>query len=247
MGNAANPLLDGHDLSTNIGYKDGGTGIANSLARAQGQVTKHSSQRILQSAYRDISSLCEKIGLPRLVQDRAKQLFKKVVDENLLKGKSQEGIISACIYIACRQEKVARTIKEISTLTRVPIKLVGRCFKLLQKNMDTAMNVINTDDYISRFCSHLNLAHDIAVAAKWVVQAASENGAMSGRSPISIAATAIFHVVNLSGLETPTLKQVSDVSGVGEPTIKGAYRDIEARMDEMIPPKFAVKKTATAV
>lgn len=79
--------------------------------------------RDLQAAYRDIGTMCDVISLPRSIVDTSKQLFKRVDEEKLLKGKSQDAIIAACIFIACRQGRVARTFKEIVALTNVPKKV----------------------------------------------------------------------------------------------------------------------------
>ena len=46
-----------------------------------------------------------------LLQDRANQLFKQVHEQKSLKGRSNDAIASACLYIACRQEGVPRTFK----------------------------------------------------------------------------------------------------------------------------------------
>ena len=40
-------------------------------------------------------------------------------EEKLLRGKGVESIIAACIYIACKEHHVARTFKEICSLTKV--------------------------------------------------------------------------------------------------------------------------------
>lgn len=53
-------------------------------------------------SFRDIGVLTERINLPRVVADRAKQLYKKVFDEDHAKGKPNDGIIAACIFIAVR-------------------------------------------------------------------------------------------------------------------------------------------------
>ena len=43
--------------------------------------------------------------------DRANALFKKVHDGKNLRGRSNDAIAAACLYIACRQESVPRTFK----------------------------------------------------------------------------------------------------------------------------------------
>jgi hypothetical protein len=69
-----------------------------------------------------------------------------VDDEKLLKGKSSDAIIAACIYIGCREQNLARTFKEICALTKVSKKEIGRCYKLLQPFFEIRMCVgVNLD------------------------------------------------------------------------------------------------------
>lgn len=44
-------------------------------------------------------------------KDRANEIYKKVEDQKPLKGRNQEAISAACLYIACRQENKPRTVK----------------------------------------------------------------------------------------------------------------------------------------
>lgn len=45
------------------------------------------------------------------LQDRTNNLFKQVYEQKSLKGRANDAIASACLYIACRQEGVPRTFK----------------------------------------------------------------------------------------------------------------------------------------
>ncbi|KAI3812477.1 hypothetical protein L1987_17187 [Smallanthus sonchifolius] len=45
------------------------------------------------------------------LQDRANEIFKKVEDQKSSRGRNQDAILAACLYIACRQEDKPRTVK----------------------------------------------------------------------------------------------------------------------------------------
>ena len=49
--------------------------------------------------------------LSLIKKDRANQLFKQVHVQKSLRGRSNDAIASACLYIACRQDGVPRTFK----------------------------------------------------------------------------------------------------------------------------------------
>ncbi|KAF9187279.1 transcription initiation factor IIB [Haplosporangium sp. Z 767] len=226
VGSAANPLLNGPQLDTVISQKDGGSGAARELNRTHGRVTAVKGERNLLQAYKDISAMSEAIGLPKLITDIAKQLFKRVEDEKLLRGKPNESIIAACIFIACRQEGVPRTFKEICTLTQVPKKEIGRCFKVLNEAFhETKVQTMTSENLMARFCSNLRQTMEVQKAAVELTKKARDIGTLAGKSPVSIAAACIYMASNLYNQARP-MKDISQVCGVSEVTIKNAYKHL---------------------
>ena len=133
VGDAANPLLNGSQLQTNISFADGANSRSRELHRAQNKATHDKGTKSLLTAYKEVGALCDAIGIPKNVSDTAKHLFKMVHDAGAFRGKSQETIIAGCIFIACRQCKVDRTFREIFALTKVTKAEIGRIFKALEK------------------------------------------------------------------------------------------------------------------
>ena len=132
VGDGANPLLNGSQLSTSIAFGDKGSNRSRDLYRAQNKSTHDKSTKSLLSAYKDIGALCDSMSVPANVTDTAKHLFKMVNDAGALKGKSQEAVVAGCVFIACRQCNAGRTFREIYNITKVPKAEIGRIFKRLQ-------------------------------------------------------------------------------------------------------------------
>jgi transcription initiation factor TFIIB len=110
VGAAENPLLGGGDLSTGVGHlpHGGDQGLVHII---QHRTASGTSDRSLVHGLKEISQMADRINLPRKIVDRANVLFKQVDSEKHLKGRSNDAIASACLYIACRQEQVPRTFK----------------------------------------------------------------------------------------------------------------------------------------
>ncbi|KAI9317225.1 cyclin-like protein [Dichotomocladium elegans] len=233
VGAAADPLLDGNQLDTVISRRDGGTGAAKDLNKVHGRATAVKGERNLVQAYKEISAMCDSISLSKIVSDTAKQLYKRVEDEKLLRGKSSDAIIAACIFIACRQEKVGRTFREICALTRVPKKEIGRCYKSLQNKLLTNPTIMHSEDLMSRFCSNLQLPNYVQKAGMDLVKRAKELGTLAGKSPISVAAACIYLVSYL--FRTPkSTRDIANVAGVSEVTIKSAYKSLYNERTKLI-------------
>merc|ERR1719187_2913497 len=193
VGGAENPLLNGSDLSTIIGPSTGaGGGFDMGGSKYQNRRSMSSSDRALINAFREIGNMADKINLPKTITDRANVLFKQVHVTKALKGRSNDAIASACLYIACRQEGVPRTFKEICAVSKVSKKEIGRVFKLILKTLETSVELITTGDFMSRFCSNLALPNSLQKAAMHIARRAVELDLVPSRSPISVAAAAIY-------------------------------------------------------
>ncbi|MBZ3891675.1 Kynurenine--oxoglutarate transaminase 3 [Sciurus carolinensis] len=238
VGDSQNPLLSDGDLSTMIGK---GTGAASfdefGNSKYQNRRTMSSSDRAMMNAFKEITTMADRINLPRNIVDRTNNLFKQVYEQKSLKGRANDAIASACLYIACRQEGVPRTFKEICAVSRISKKEIGRCFKLILKALETSVDLITTGDFMSRFCSNLCLPKQVQMAATHIARKAVELDLVPGRSPISVAAAAIY-MASQASAEKRTQKEIGDIAGVADVTIRQSYRLIYPRAPDLFPPDF---------
>ncbi|KAI9501490.1 transcription initiation factor IIB [Coemansia spiralis] len=234
VGNAANPFLDGAQLDTVIARGgDNGSGLARNLNRTQGRTTAQRNERNLVQAYKEISALCDAYDMPRSIVDIAKQLYKKVEDDQLQRGKNNDAIIAACIFLACRQEGAPRTFKEICALTKVDRKDIGRTFKFLKSKLGTNTGTTSSDDLIARFCSNLNLGQEARIITRLLTQKAKDMENISGKNPVSIASACIYMASHLIG-DGRDAKAISEIAGIGEATIKTTYKILYVNRSELL-------------
>ncbi|CAG5119626.1 unnamed protein product [Candidula unifasciata] len=239
VGAAENPLFDGGDMSTMIATGTASEAMKDEFGKAlyKNRRAVSSSDRALITAYREIAQMADRLNLPKMLVDRASTLFKQVHDSKALKGRSNDAIVSACMYIACRQDGVPRTFKEICAVSKVSKKEIGRVFKLILKNLETNVNLITTGDFMSRFCSNLGLSPAIQKAATHIARKAVEMDLVPGRSPISVAAAAIYMASQASD-DKKTAKEIGDIAGVAEVTIRQSYKSMLPKALELFPQDF---------
>ena len=238
VGGSENPLLNGTDLTTVIGRGTGDASFDESgNAKYHNRRNMSSSDRALVTAFREISNMADRINLTKTITDRANMLFKQVHDGKTLKGRSNDAIASACLYIACRQEGVPRTFKEICAISKVSKKEIGRCFKLILKALETSVDLITTGDFMSRFCSNLGLPPVVQRAATHIARKAVELDIVPGRSPISVAAAAIY-MASQASIEKKNQKEIGDIAGVADVTIRQSYKLMLPRAAELFPEGF---------
>ena len=91
-----------------------------------------------------VTEMGQKLHLPETVLEKACLLFKPV------SGRSNEAVYAACLYMACRQERVPRTFKEICAVSTVSKKEIGRAYKQISR---VVVERVTPDDLVNRLCS----------------------------------------------------------------------------------------------
>ncbi|KAI9193683.1 cyclin-like protein [Polychytrium aggregatum] len=242
VGSAGDPIFGRPNQldATTIDRRDGGTGSARDLSRAHGKVTNLRGEQQMLQAFREIQSMCEGIGLSKIAVDSAKQFYKRVEDEKLLRGKTQEAIMASCIYIACREHKVNRTFREICALTKVSKKEIGRCYKAMHPLFDRPSE-IDHSPMIIRFSSFLGMGPEAVKNTHLIVDRANERGVLAGKSPISLVAAALYFTSSLSA-SPKTAKEIAEIAGCTEATLKNAYKVLYEDRNQLIIPEFKSTK-----
>ena len=92
------------------------------------------------------------------------------------KIRSSRSKILSSILIVPRQEGVPRTFKEIVAVSTVNKRDIGRCFKIILKSHeDTKVGLVDSGDFMSRFCGLLGLTREIQRAAMTIAKKAIFN------------------------------------------------------------------------
>lgn len=259
--------LDGvEDFSTEINFRDGQTGMAKRLNRAQRGV--HGAQRMehLNEGFRVIQELSDKMSLNKRLADTAKQIYMKVeagrVEKtiSLPKGpKSLLCLIGTCIYIAGKQQQGSgRSMKEISAVLGLGKMELANVWKAVWEFVKADMHEGNgfmdrpTDTHTEnsasielarRYCDILTLPLKIQECAAECIERCGfvEGGAIiDGRSPVSIAGGAIHFACILHGNSTSP-KQIMEIAQVSESTIRTIARLLGKLRDVLITPGMIEK------
>jgi transcription initiation factor TFIIB len=75
--------------------------------------TKSNQERNLKHALGEIDQMASTLGLPEHVRETAGVIYRRVLEEELLPGRSIEGMATAYLYGAARQAGVPRSLSEV--------------------------------------------------------------------------------------------------------------------------------------
>lgn len=218
-------------LTTNIGevsdiYRLGEKRIKkySRLKKWQERVST-SIERNLRLAMTELRKVASFLNLPNVVKEEASRIYNVVLQRGLVRGRSMEAVISACIYAACRTYNIPRTLDEIAATSDVERKEIGRTYRFITRKLSLEVNPSNPKDYISRFASVLHLSPKTQNDALKILKRAEASELTSGRGPAGIAAAALY-VAALLNLEKRTQREVADVAGITEVTIRNRYKEL---------------------
>jgi transcription initiation factor TFIIB len=182
-------------------------------------------ERNLMVALASIERISSNMSLPKNVREEAAVIYRKAAQRDLIRGRSIEGVVAASIYAAARQLGFPRAIEEIARASRVSRKEIGRNYRTLVRELKLALLPTTPQDYISRFCSELNLGPDVEQKALEILKQMEANSSTVGKGPTGIAAAAIYIASILCGKKR-TQEEIANVSGVTEVTLRNRFKDI---------------------
>jgi transcription initiation factor TFIIB len=203
-----------------------------------------SIERNLRLAMSELRRVAAFLSLPSVVRDEAVRVYQFVLQRGLVRGRSMESVIAACIYAACRSYNIPRTLDEIANASDVPRKEIGRTYRFIIRKLGIKVKPSAPKDYITRFSSILHLSPKAQNGALTILKKAEITELTSGRGPAGIAAAALY-VAALMSDEKKTQREVADVAGITEVTIRNRYKELIEKLgieDKLKAKEIAAKK-----
>jgi transcription initiation factor TFIIB len=190
----------------------------------------NATERNLAFALTELDRVASRLHLPRNVRETAAVCYRKAVEKGLIRGRSIEGVSAASLYAACRQCGVPRTLDEIADAAKLNRKEIGRTYRFVARELGINLKPTTPIDYVPRFGSELGLSGEVQSKAIEILKKAMSQELTSGRGPTGVSAAAIYIASVLLG-ERRTQREVADVAGVTEVTIRNRYKELAERLD----------------
>ena len=238
-------MMHDQGLSTNIGWqnKDAYGRALSSRQRQKMQRlrtwnerfrTRDSKERNLKQALGEIDRMASALGLPENVRETASIIYRRALEEDLLPGRSIEGVATASLYAAARQAGTPRSLDEISAVSRVEKMELTRTYRYIIRELGLEVKPADPEHYVPRFISDLDLSDETERMARELLESARQEGVHSGKSPVGLAAAAVYAAALLTN-EKVTQNDVSDVASISEVTIRNRYKELLEASDTATP------------
>jgi len=140
-------------------------------------------KRTVQAGLVEIARLTSELDLPDVVQDDAAILFRRAVDQDLLVGRSVEGIAGACTYAAARRHGLPRTLDELTALSHVDRTKVGRGYRYISRELELTIPPVDPKSHVRRLVATLGYGRNVHRRACDFVDAADSARHSRRRTP----------------------------------------------------------------
>jgi transcription initiation factor TFIIB len=229
-------MMHDQGLSTNIDWRDkdayGNTLSSRQRAKMQRLRTwderfrtRDAKERNLKQALGEIERMASALGLPENVRETASVIYRRALDEDLLPGRSIEAISTASLHAAARQAGVPRSIDEVAEVSRINQMEFERAYRYIVRELGLGIKPADPTSYVGRFASDLAVSDEVEQRARELLETTKREGAHSGKSPVGLAAAAVYAAALLTN-QRVTQSEVSEVADVSEVTIRNRYKEL---------------------
>jgi transcription initiation factor TFIIB len=236
VGAPTTQMMHDKGLSTNIGWQDKDAYGKTLSSRQREKMqrlrtwnerfrTRDSKERNLKQALGEIDRMASALGLPENVRETASVIYRRALGDDLLPGRSIEGVATSALYAAARQAGTPRSLDEISTVSRVEKDEIARTYRYVVRELKLEIQPADPESYVPRFASDLGLSDEAERRARSLLDTAKSQGIHSGKSPVGLAAAAVY-AASLLANEKVTQSEVSDVANISEVTIRNRYHEL---------------------
>jgi transcription initiation factor TFIIB len=188
-------------------------------------------EKSLYNVFETMTIRAKSKGIPACIIEDAKYKYKIISEAKISRGENRKGIIASCIYEACKENNSTRSTKEIAEIFRITSTSMTKGFKKYNEIMQTIdiekkrikeENISEPLDFINRFCSNLNLEHEILDICKYVCVQIEKYDLVSENTPTSKAAGSIYLVSYLFNLDL-NKRDISTICLTSEVTISKCF------------------------
>lgn len=188
--------------------------------------TTSSEERSLALALTKMNEICDVLALPRVVRETASHIYRLSAKFRVARSLSITGMVSAAIYLACRECDIQRTLKDLSAASGLDKRAIARYYRLMRREVAREYVPLPTvDKYINKFVNTGGFDGKLERLALRLSSNTLNSNLTSGKSPNGLAAAYIYLSSVMLGQHIPQ-REIAQVADVTEVTVRSRCKDI---------------------
>jgi transcription initiation factor TFIIB len=149
-------------------------------------------ERTLCAVFDALAVSAAQFGITPCILDEAKSLYKRVAETKITRGENRLAFIACSLYIACKSNKVPRSLREIAAMFNVRINAMTKGCRMFQEIVDIDLDCSQASNFVRRFCSRLGISPRGTKLTERIVQRSDDLAIVCDCTPPSVVAGAIW-------------------------------------------------------
>jgi len=178
----------------------------------------------------ELKRIASNLNLPDHVKKAAIRLYINAFKMKLLRGRSINGMVAACLYFACRERKIPRTLQEILEESAISAKNVRRCYRTLIRELNLKVPSTDPISLIPRYVAELGLDADVEKMTIKTLQVFISKYSTSGKDPKGLCAGALY-LVSKKKNKRVSQKDIANIVGITEVTLRSRYKELVTKLN----------------
>ena len=191
--------------------------------------THSPTDRSLRQAFFQLDVLKDKLGLSDPVIEKTAYIYRKAQERGLVRGRTISGILTAAVYIACRELGTPRTLTDIAADSNVKFNEVARSYRLLYFELDLKTPIVDPLKCIAKVANKANLSEKTKRQAVEIMNDVTKREISAGKDPMGLAAS-VLYLSSFNTGETITQNNIAYAAGVTEVTLRNRVKDLKKQM-----------------
>src|SRR5919106_1311861 len=202
-----------------------------------------STDRSLKKAFSELDTLKDKLALTDSVVEKTAYIYRKAQSRGMVRGRTVSAMLAAAIYIACREMRVGKTLKDIAQGTNVRPKTLSQSYRILLTELDIKAPMLDPIRCIAKVANKMQLNERITRQGMDVMHTAIRKEATAGKNPMGLAA-AILYISYLNNNINNSVHNKSNESnngkrsqtsfaqaaGITDVTLRHSVKDLKNRL-----------------
>ncbi len=190
--------------------------------------TNTSTDRNLRVIFKELRILKPKLGLSDAIIEKAAYIYKKAQERGLVRGRSISAVLTAAIYVSCRELGIPKTLKEIAQANDITGKIVPKTYRILLSELDLKVPDSDPMKCIVRIANKVGLNEKTKRIAMDIMDNVTKREISAGKNPMGMAAT-VLYISCLNAGEKKTQKDIAEAAGITGFTIRKRFKDLTNR------------------
>ena len=185
-----------------------------------------SYHRNLKNAFAVLIRIKDKLSLSNTILEKSAYYYRKILDQNLIKGRSIKGFVVACVYVSCREMNVPRTIEEVAEIADADKIFAGKCYRLLVRKLKIRLPSIDSSSHLARIANNAGISERTFRYAVEMMSMIKDDPVSFGKDPCAIAVAVLYGACLEKGEKTSQSK-ISLAGNVSVVTLRKRFLDIK--------------------